>query len=82
MLLAVVFAAALLDAAPATQPAPAATDTAAKAKQPEMVCRMEEVLGTRFKKKVCVTKEQEELQRSENRQDLERIQSQNGGAHY
>jgi len=80
MLLAFVFAAALLDAAPAAPPP--ATEPAAKAKQPEMVCRMEEVLGTRFKKKVCVTKEQEELRRSENRQDLDRMQSQNGGAHY
>lgn len=80
MLLAFVFAAALLDAAPAAQPP--STEPAAKPKQPEMVCRMEEVLGTRFKKKVCVTKEEEELRRSENRQDLDRMQSQNGGAHY
>lgn len=71
-------AVALSDAAPAAQPAsetPAATAPAAPApKAPEMVCKREAVTGTRFTKKICMTKDEADQQRQHDRQMLEKIQ--------
>jgi len=71
MLLAFVFAAALAAApdAPATSAPTAPEAQKSKPAQPELTCRMETLVGSRFKKKVCMTADEwklEELYRERN----------------
>ena len=83
------FAAAILlaettpAAAPAAMPAaPQATadgaPAVAKVKRDDMLCKQEEVLGTRIPKKVCYTRAEQEARSQQDRQNVERMQSQFG----
>jgi invasion protein IalB len=58
-------------AASPTAPAPA---DKAKAKGDEVICRSEQVLGTRFPKRVCRTRASIEAQRESDRAEISKIQ--------
>ena len=62
-------------AAPTTPPpaAPAA-QPAKKAEGQQMVCKSEQVIGSRLPVKKCMTKGEADMRRFEDRQDLERSQ--------
>ena len=64
--------------AAATAPAPAAKvadNTAAKSDKYGVVCRFEQVSGSRMGKKVCYIPAEYEAKRREDRQALERLQA-------
>lgn len=68
-------------AAPAAPAAPQATVDGApvvKVKRDDMLCKQEEVLGTRIPKKVCYTRAEQEARSQQDRQNVERMQSQFG----
>ncbi len=75
------FAAALLAGAPAAgEPAQAATSSAAakgdKAKPDDVVCKKEPVLGSRMKSRICMTQREWEERQRQDRQDLDKTQTQ------
>ena len=65
---------ALADVAPAA----AKPDASKDQKKEELVCHSEPLIGTNIKTKVCRTKAQIEADRTEQRQNLERMQSSQG----
>jgi hypothetical protein len=68
---AVVFAAAALQTAvPAQTPAAPAAAAQAQPEKPEMTCHMERLVGSRFERKVCRTKEDLRMQDVRNREAL------------
>ncbi|MET0273853.1 MAG: hypothetical protein ABW360_12770 [Phenylobacterium sp.] len=75
------FAAAMLladaSAAAAPQAAPAATEATQKAKadKDQVVCRYEETLGTRFRKKICTTVREAQERGRQDRESLDRMQA-------
>ena len=77
------FAAVLMAGAPAADapaqgaPAPdAATGKAAKAKPGDMVCKKEPVLGSRMKERICMTQADWDARQMQDRQDLDKTQTQ------
>ena len=82
-MISLVFAAALMAGAPAAgEPAQGATSTApAKADKArpgpnEMVCRKEPVLGSRMKQRICMTQGEWDARQLQDREDLNRTQTQ------
>ena len=81
-MIAIVFAAALMAAAPAAgeqaaqaSTAPAAAPTkAAKAGKADMVCKKEAVVGSRMKTRVCLSQEEWDLREKSAKDDLEAAQ--------
>ena len=79
-----VLAAVLMAGAPAAPATPAQTQAAAsgvpakadKAKPGDMVCRKEEVAGSRMKQRICMTQADWDARQSQDRQDLDRAQTQ------
>lgn len=53
---------------------PSAAATAAPAKKDDLVCRTEEVTGSRFPKKVCRPREQAERETAEQQQQIRQSQ--------
>ena len=90
-MIAVVFAAALLSAAPQTPPPavdaplatlagttpPEAVDSAAEARLNEQVCRTEAVVGTRFGSRICMTRREWNERRDASRRLAQRMESGN-----
>ena len=82
-MISLVFAAALLAGAPAADPAPAGTTTVApmkveKAKPGpnDVVCKKEPVLGSRMKSRICMTQGEWDARQAQDRDDLNRAQTQ------
>jgi len=73
-------AAVLLAGAPAAEPAatgqPTAKTEKAKPGTNEMVCRKEAVVGSRMKERICMTQSQWDERSRQDRQDLDRSQTQ------
>ncbi len=86
------FAAAILlaETTPAAAPAPMAAVAPAQAtadgapavvkvrRNEDMICKQEEVLGSRIPKKVCYTRAEQEARSQEDQKNLQRMQSQFG----
>lgn len=61
----------------ATQPAPAA-DAAKKTEKPKVICRSEAVIGSLMPKKTCYTVDEMAQRKQDERQNLERMQANQG----
>jgi len=82
-MISLVFAAALIAGAPAAgEPAQAATSTApakaekAKAGPNDVVCKKEPVLGSRMKSRICMTQAEWDARQQQDREDLNKTQTQ------
>jgi hypothetical protein len=77
MLIAFLIAGAVFaDSTPAAADAAQAKPAAAEAKKSDVVCVKEEVTNSRFPRKVCRSRQQAELDKAENRRNLEQAQAQ------
>ena len=73
-----VFAAALMAAAPAAAESAAQTAPAAKSEKPkkaDLVCKKEAVVGSRMKTRVCLTQADWDQRAADSRAELEKSQS-------
>ena len=81
-MISLVFAAALMAGAPAAADPPAsAAAPSGKAEKAtpgpnEMVCKREAVLGSRMKERICMTQGEWDARRLQDRQDLDKTQTQ------
>ncbi len=80
-MISLVFVAALLAAAPAAAPAGTTTVAPMKADKAkpgpnEVVCRKEPVLGSRMKSRICMTQGEWDARQAQDRDDLNRAQTQ------
>ena len=71
-------AAAAAATTPAAAPPAAAAPAAQPAKKPKLICKTEQVTGSIMPKKTCYTEDDMAQRRQEERQNLERMQSQLG----
>lgn len=87
--LALVSAAGAEEAPPATAETPAPAEAAPPASKPaqlvvgdpnEVICKNEEVIGTRFAKRICMTRAQREARAKAGREMLQGQQKNSGGA--
>ncbi len=63
-------------AAKAAAPAPAAAATAEAKPKPRVICKSEQVTGSLMAKKTCYTEDQAAQRKQDERQNLEKMQSQ------
>lgn len=74
-MIAVMFAAALMAAAPAAQPTPDTKPAkAAKASGNDMVCKKEPVVGSRMKQRICMTQAEWDQRATDAKDELDAAQ--------